>query len=239
MSLQFILNLLLNIERVADPVNGMYRDPRHDILKNRFLPAIMHFLLEKYMSDIDYQKLTQSLERLQIAADAAECHGAVSAVICLTGEDGLTSWLPTHFPEIDAGLAEGDAFAKEAQQMIAALYQTTLGQLGQGNFDYALLMPDDEEPLALRTDALAHWCQGFLLGLRYSGVNDPAQFSGELAEILEDITEISQVTSAELDNTEEEEQSYTELVEYLRVGTMLFCETLRASKAAAGSKLVH
>jgi uncharacterized protein YgfB (UPF0149 family) len=191
------------------------------------------------MSDVDYQQLTQALDRLQIVADAAECQGAISAVICLTGEDGLANWLSAHLPEIDAGLAEGNALASEAKQLIVELYQTTLGQLGQGNFDFALLMPDDEDALSVRTDALGHWCQGFLLGMRYSGVNDVGQFSGELAEILNDITEISQVTSAALDNTEEEEQSYAELVEYLRVGVMLFCETLRASKGATSSKLVH
>jgi len=191
------------------------------------------------MNDVDYQQLNQALERLQIAADAAECHGAISAVVCLTGEEGLANWLPAHFPEIEAGVAEGNALANEARQLIVELYQTTLGQLGQGNFEYALLMPDDDDSLAVRTDALGHWCQGFLLGLRYSGVNDPGQFSGELAEILDDISEISQVTSSALDNTEEEEQSYAELVEYLRVGVMLFGETLQAGKAATGSKLVH
>jgi yecA family protein len=208
-----------------------------------FLPNYTALLvinsLTKSMSNIDYQQLTQALERLQIAADAAECQGAMSAVICLSGADGLASWLPAHFPEIEAGVAEGNALAGEAKQLIVELYQSTLGQLGQGNFDYALLMPDDEDSLEERTDALGHWCQGFLLGLRYSGVGDPGQFSGELAEILDDIREISQVTSAALENTEEEEQSYSELVEYLRVGVMLFCETLQASKGATGSKLVH
>jgi uncharacterized protein YgfB (UPF0149 family) len=208
-----------------------------------FLPNYTALLvinsLTKSMSNVDYQQLTQALERLQIAADAAECQGAMSAVICLSGADGLASWLPAHFPEIEAGVAEGNALAGEAKQLIVELYQSTLGQLGQGNFDYALLMPDDEDSLEERTDALGHWCQGFLLGLRYSGVGDPGQFSGELAEILDDIREISQVTSAALENTEEEEQSYSELVEYLRVGVMLFCETLQASKGATGSKLVH
>jgi uncharacterized protein YgfB (UPF0149 family) len=191
------------------------------------------------MSAVDYQELTQALQRLQIAADAAECQGAMSAVICLLGEAGLASWLAAHFPEIDAAITGGNALAGETKQLIVDLYQTTLGQLGQGNFEYSLLMPDDEDSLHVRTDALGHWCQGFLLGLRYSGVNNTAQFTGELAEILDDITEISQVTSEALEGTEEEEQSYTELVEYLRVGVMLFCENLRASKGATGSKMVH
>ncbi|MEJ2361320.1 MAG: UPF0149 family protein [Gammaproteobacteria bacterium] len=189
------------------------------------------------MNVVDYHQLTHALERLQIAADAAECHGALSAVICLTGEAGLASWLPAHFPEVEAGIAEGNALASEARQLIVELYQSTLAQLQQGSFDYALLMPDDEEPLSVRTDALSHWCQGFMLGLRYSGVNEPGRLSGELAEILGDIEEISQVSSSALENSEEEEQSYMELVEYLRVGVMLFCENLRSGSNE--STLVH
>lgn len=191
------------------------------------------------MSDVDYQQLTDALQRLEITADAAECQGAMSAVICLTGETGMANWLAAHFPEIDAGIAQGNALAGEARSLISDLYQIVLDQLSHGNFDYALLMPDDEESILLRTDALAHWCQGFLLGLRFSGVNDPSQFTGELAEILQDISEISQVTSESLDNSEEEERSYAELVEYLRVGVMLFCETLKARKGATNSNLVH
>lgn len=191
------------------------------------------------MNAVDYQTLTQALERLQVAADAAECQGAMSAVVCLTGEAGLSAWLGAHFPEIESAVAGGDALAAETRRMIVELYQLTQDQLGQGNFEYALLMPDDDEPLSLRTDALSHWCQGFMMGLSYSGVSDPGQFSGETAEILGDIQEISQVSSASLENNEEEEQSYVELVEYLRVGVMLFCENLRSSKGSDASSLVH
>lgn len=191
------------------------------------------------MQTVDYYQLSQALERCQIAADAAECQGAMSAVICLTGEDGMENWLAAHFPELETGVAQGNALASEAKALITELYKTTLNSLGQGNLDYALMMPDDEDSIFERTDALGHWCQGFMLGMRFSGVSDPGQFSGELAEILDDIREISQVSAEALENTEEEEQSYTELVEYLRVGVMLFCETLRASPGTADSTLVH
>jgi len=238
--------LVLNIECTADPVNGMYPNRVHGILKTCYFTSRAghsafygNYLHNNSMHTVDYHQLTQALERLQIAADAAECQGAMSAVICLTGQDGLASWLPAHFPEIESGVAEGNALAMEAKQLILDLYQYNLGCLGQGNLDYALLMPDDDDSLHERTDALGHWCQGFMLGMRFCGAEDPGQFTGELAEILDDIREISQVSSEALDDTEEEEQSYTELVEYLRVGVMLFCETLHASQGTAGSTLVH
>lgn len=191
------------------------------------------------MSDFDYQSITSALQRLEIAADAAECHGAMSSVICLTGEAGLQPWLSAHFPEIEHAIAEGNALAGETRQLIAELYQQVLQQLQRGQFDYELLMPEDTESLAMRTEALANWCQGFLLGLRCSGVSDISKFNGDLAEILEDITEISQVSGGGLEDTEEEERSWTELVEYLRVGVMLFCETLQAPNRTGQTSTVH
>jgi len=191
------------------------------------------------MSDPDYQSITNALQRLDTAADAAECHGAISAVVCLLGATGFDTWLAMHFPQLQAAAAQGDALAKEAQALLSALYQSVVDELGNGRFSYHLFMPMDDTTLEERADALGHWCQGFLLGLRYSGVTDTSRFSGELAEILADITEISQVSSVALDNTEEEERSYAELVEYLRVGVMLFNETLQSRKEPPGSKSVH
>lgn len=191
------------------------------------------------MSNFDYQSITSALHRLDIAADAAECHGAMSSVICLVGEAGLHPWLAMHFPEIESAIADGDALASETRQLISDLYQQVLQQLQAGQFDYELLMPDDDEALELRTEALANWCQGFLLGLRCGGVSDISKFNGELAEILQDITEISQVSGGGLENTEEEEQSWTELVEYLRVGVMLFCETLQGQSRTGQTNTVH
>jgi len=78
-----------------------------------------------------------------------------------------------------------------------------------------------------------------MLGLRYAGVTDISKFSGELAEILQDIMEISQVSGNGLENTEEEEQSYTEVVEYLRVGVMLFFETLQNQHSGLQTTTVH
>lgn len=191
------------------------------------------------MSEFDYQQITDSLERLEIAADAAECHGAISAVVCMSGENGLPSWLDSHFPEIEPAIADGNALAGEAKRLLSDLYLHVAQQLQNGEFDYDLLMPDEDEGIDLRTQSLAHWCQGFLLGLRHSGVTDVGKFSGELAEILQDITDISQVSGEAMENTEEEEQSYTELVEYLRVGVMLFFETLQSQGTGNQTTTVH
>ena len=191
------------------------------------------------MSEFDYHQISAALDRLEIPADAAECQGAISAVVCLTGSAGTEPWMLSHFPEIEEAISQGNGLAVETKRLISDLYTHVYEQLNMGEFNYELLMPDESAELDLRTQALSHWCQGFLLGLRYGGVADINKFSGELAEILQDITEISQVSGNGLENNEEEEQSYTELVEYLRVGVMLFFETLQSQGRMGQTTTVH
>ena len=191
------------------------------------------------MQNLNYQDVTDALQRVDIASDAAECQGAMTAVICFTGEAGFGVWLGSHLPEIEAAQMEGDALATETARITDILYKGVFDQLRAGALEYQLLLPDDDIDLEVRTQAMVHWCQGFLLGLRYVGVADTGQFQGELAEIINDITEISQMTIGELDYSEEEERSYAELVEYLRVGTMLFWETLSAQQTQSSTSTLH
>ena len=176
------------------------------------------------MTISSYEKLEDALYRIDLASNAAECHGAVSAMVCTMGEKGKDSFIDLALPELTDKLSQGDALAQEAQQIILDVYQQTTAQLLEGGFDYQLLLPDDEETLALRAQALGHWCQGFMMGLKWAGVTEAKSLPGDLAEIMVDIAEISKVGGDHLNETEEEEQSYAELVEYLRVGVMLFSE---------------
>ena len=190
------------------------------------------------MQEFSYLDINSALEPLNIAADAAEFHGAMSAIACVNADRGYPTWLASHAPEIEAALSRGDPLAQEVSRVTRGLYHQVVVSLSDGNFTYAVMLPDDDVDLELRTEAMAHWCQGFLLGLGYSGITDLKQFTGELGEIIDDITEVSQVSAGQLEYSEEEEQSFTELVEYLRVGVMLFNETLQ-SHNEQGNSSVH
>ncbi len=191
------------------------------------------------MQEYTYQDMTQALQRAGIAPDASECHGAMSAVICFMGQDGYTTWLGAHLPELEAAVSNGDALASETGALMAAMYDQVCDQLMSGNLGFYLLLPDDDIDLEIRSQAMVHWCQGFMLGLNFVGVTDQNRLGGELQEIVQDITEISQMSIGGLEYTEEEEQSYAELVEYLKVGVMLFRETLYARQNGSSSSTIH
>jgi uncharacterized protein YgfB (UPF0149 family) len=113
--------------------------------------------------------------------------------------------------------------------------------LGSEDFGFQLLLPDDTAGLGARIEALASWCQGFLLGISHGGVSDIQALPGELPEIVEDFLNIARAENFELENEEEDEAAYMELLEYVRVGVQLFWEELHGHSendtASPGSPL--
>jgi hypothetical protein len=93
-------------------------------------------------------------------------------------------------------------------------------------------LPDDEQPLGERTNSLAHWCTGFLAGL---GVGGPMpDLSAEAAEALQDLQQIAMAgflaqADDAADGAEDEvnETAFFEIVEYVRVVTLILREELR------------
>ena len=84
------------------------------------------------------------------------------------------------------------------------------------NYEFSPLLPADNDPIALRTQALCLWCQGFLFGLSIGGLKTLDALSEASQEIVEDFSAIAQLEEQH-ENGEAEETAYMELVEYLRV----------------------
>jgi yecA family protein len=165
----------------------------------------------------EFEALADAFSRSGTPGTPAEVHGALCGMLAVRpvaremwlrqvlGVDGLPGEAPP----------EG-----ELDQLLEQLYMATVAQLADPQFGLQLLLPDDEEGLDERTTALAKWCEGFLFGLGLVGVEDDRLGDGELREFVQDVSEISRVT---LDNghSDEQEEAYSELVEYIRMGVLL------------------
>jgi len=78
----------------------------------------------------------------------------------------------------------------ELLQQVDTLYTSTQAQLASGDYNLSLLLPDDDNELEQQTQALAQWCNGFLLGFGSAGIDPDSQFSTENADALRDIASI-------------------------------------------------
>ena len=92
--------------------------------------------------------------------------------------------------------------------------------------EFEPLLPDDEQPLNGRANALALWCTGFLYGLGAGSISDLAALGGDVGEIVRDFTEISRATGDDAEGDESNEQAYAELVEFIRVAAQVVFEEL-------------
>ena len=152
---------------------------------------------------------------------AAEAHGTLVGMMCAAGQSPVQDWWAQVFEP-----AEGAPEMPDRPEVIDTMYSETVSSLldGAGTFD--LMLPDDEDALESRADALHEWCHGFLYGYGIASGRDVSLLPEEAAEVLRDMGQFAQARFELGEDAEEDELSYSELVEYLRVGVMLLFETL-------------
>jgi uncharacterized protein len=122
----------------------------------------------------------------------------------------------------------------ELASRIMQLYTVTEAALQDEEYTFLPLLPDDETEIAVRAAALAIWCEGFMAGFAYEAAakdRSGSALSKETGEILRDIAAMAQAEAAEVESDEEAEDSYIELIEYLRVAVInVFMDNLGISQ---------
>jgi uncharacterized protein YgfB (UPF0149 family) len=162
------------------------------------------------------------------AAELAECHGVLCGLVCQQPDSTANDYL-SQLAALQLLTDPGVAL----QDVLADVFQSTVLQLADEDMGFKLWLPPDEEPLEERTIALAQWCTGFLAGLGSSG--DYQTLSEESGEALEDLRQIAEAglsaESGDDEAREEDEVAFTEIVEYVRVVTLMMREDFRGPDA--------
>lgn len=181
-----------------------------------------------------YEPLEQALAAVEAQSGAAAAHGRLCGMLTAAERLDSAHWIA----EVLADTTPRGEAAKACLVLLSRLYDETWEALDDPELGWRILLPGDSEPLASRAAALGAWSEGFLLGLAVGGLTDESALPGEVREALRDLGEIAQVdTDPEAD--EENEQAYEELVEYVRVTTLLIREHVRAPEAARGPAAAH
>jgi yecA family protein len=176
----------------------------------------------------DYLILASALQKLDTEVSPSEVHGTLCGLLSANTGAEPDVWQQALWPN----QAKGDLLAAEANEVFTQTHNATRVQLNDPACEFQMLLPDDDDSLDQRVHALGDWCQGYLIGLSLGGVKEFAPLPDDAREIAEDILEIARAgTSYELEGSEEDEQAYVELVEYLRVGVLLINEELQPTQA--------
>lgn len=171
------------------------------------------------ISDIRFQDFEDVLATAGSLADAAEAHGSLCGALCSMSPYRMQDWVNEILPD-------GTALSDESAAMLERVFTATANSFGEQGMEFEPLLPDDEQPLNGRANALALWCSGFLYGLGSGHISDLEALNGDVGEIVRDFTEISRATGDDADADESNEQAYAELVEFIRVAAQVVFEEL-------------
>jgi uncharacterized protein len=171
------------------------------------------------MADIRFKDFEDVLAAAGSLADAAEAHGSLCGALCSICPYKMQDWVNEILPD-------GASLSDESAAMIERVFAATAASFGEQGMEFEPLLPDDEQPLNGRANALALWCTGFLYGLGTGQISDLDALNGDVGEIVRDFTEISRATGDDADADDANEQAYAELVEFIRVGAQVVFEEL-------------
>ncbi|ATC93811.1 UPF0149 family protein [Pseudoalteromonas tunicata] len=167
------------------------------------------------IENLTYQEAQLLLEKHQVFVMPSEVHGVISGLLACGLEIESTEYLSL----LSDVFNEGQAFQTELKTFLVELYKQVTSKLSDRELHFELYLPDDDESLADQANAVVAWIAGFLLGFGLKQ-KDYGRLSDDVKEVIQDFTEISKLDT-HFDETEEDSQSLYEIIEYVRISTLL------------------
>lgn len=179
------------------------------------------------MLQVTFPEIVKVMESAGSAVPTAEGHGCLCGALCVATDYTLERWLEELVP-----VEEERSITPDIEQPLQLLFADTLQALRGDDMQFEPFLPDDSVTLEQRTTALSQWCQGFLYGFGTARAVKHEDLPASIDEVLRDLAGISRAEVDVGEADEEEEQAYTEVVEYLRAGVQLIHDELFAIRNA-------
>ncbi|GAA4650892.1 YecA family protein [Kistimonas scapharcae] len=186
------------------------------------------------LAPVSFDRLSNLFLELQSYQSPSELHGLLCGQYCAGQRPAHGAWLSTAAEH----MAVSQVLDTAAKSVLIQLYDETLAKLQSEDYSFQPLLPDDDEALEQRTQALGQWCQGFLSGYGLSG-RSQNDLSEEAASILADFASIAQVQFDDLEDSESSEKDFLEVSEYLRMATLMLFGECSEAEASATSGSLH
>jgi len=174
-----------------------------------------------------YTQLDSALKLANRSESPSEVHGLI--IGCVSNH--LATGIKPALMDLLMGGESQDGLAGLVD-LIYEIYRENSELLFNSDDIFDLLIPDDDTAMDLRTEGLAEWCQGYMLGLLHSDKLAIDQLPEDGPEIARDIMSISQAGPSEGDDAQKDEWALAELQEYVKVGVQLIFEFIYQSRSA-------
>lgn len=181
-----------------------------------------------------FTELSDQLQKSDLLVSPSDVHGVICGLLCGGIKLDNKAWLEPFDQLINEGLGIADSL----QPALDALYSNSESALKDITLGFELLIPDMDQPLATRMEAIAEWVQGFLggFGMVHSATTTT---SADVQELITDFASIAQLSlDAEDEESNEAEEAFYEVVEYIRMGA-IYCFSELADTDAEPAPVLH
>jgi uncharacterized protein YgfB (UPF0149 family) len=181
----------------------------------------------------DYQQVADAISLSGSELLPSEWQGLILGSICYHLKTGVE-------PNLGALMFDAKNKSDSKHSLVEltfSTYRAIMEELLSAEDILELMMPDDDDLIDSRTEAMAAWCQGYTLGLLQNEKFSIDQLPLEAAEFTRDVLDISMASLGE--NEQENERALVEVVEFLRVGAQLSFELIYAEQAHPMSSSVQ
>jgi len=163
----------------------------------------------------EYQTTQITLEQNDLFIPPSEVHGVITGLLAC----GIDIEDKEYLTILSDVFNDGIAYSGDLKALFIDFYSQIRSTLDNRELQFELFLPDEDESLNDRANALVSWVSGFLLGFGLKQ-KDYGKLSAEVKEVIHDFTEINQMDTT-FEDTEEDRQAFHEVVEYVRISVHL------------------
>lgn len=161
-----------------------------------------------------YQDFNEAILPLALPLSAAFIHGILCGYLCANHASQGEAYIQA------LGQNKQDFHCREAILYIFRVYSISQTQLSNFDFEFEMLLPDDDTSLALRAKSFSDWCDGFSQGMAISGVTPESLEEEETQDAFMHIVDFADIDLESLTMDEEDEQALFEVEEYARMAVL-------------------
>jgi uncharacterized protein YgfB (UPF0149 family) len=182
----------------------------------------------------NYDGFADSIAVLALEISSSELHGMMCGYLCAGADSQGEAYLRALLNN------KKDEASRSALLAMFAVFSVSQQQISNFDFEFELLLPDDNEPLIMRAQAFSEWCEGFTQGLDMAGVGLDQFYEEEAQEALQHIIEFAELDCDSLDVDEQDESALMEVSEYTRMAVIrLHGDLVMNERERGGSEMTH
>ncbi|WP_281645674.1 UPF0149 family protein [Parendozoicomonas sp. Alg238-R29] len=178
------------------------------------------------LEPFSFDKLADLFVEVRSMTPPSQLHGLLCGQLCAGLRPDHKSWLDAAAEQ----MATSDEMSVRVRAGLVDFYDVVLGDISASDLSFSLLLPESDETVGQRTDALGQWCSGFLSGFGAAGVIG-SKLSEEATGVLNDLAQIAQVQADDLEESEDSEKDFFEVCEYVRMATLMLFGESQENKA--------